>query len=61
MPLIPQEQLEQARGVDLLTYLQTHEPHSIRKSGLNEYCLVEHDSLKISNGRWNWFSRGFGG
>ena len=61
MPLLPQKQIEQARGVDLLTYLQTHEPHSIRKSGPDEYCLVEHDSLKISNGRWNWFSRGFGG
>lgn len=61
MPMIPSEQVEQARSVDLLTYLQTHEPHSIRKSGANEYCLAEHDSLKISNGRWNWFSRGFGG
>ena len=61
MPLIPSEQVEQARGVDLLAYLQTHEPYSIRKSGAGEYCLVEHDSLKISNGRWNWFSRGFGG
>ena len=61
MPQIPIEQIEQARSVDLLTYLQTHEPHSIRKSGAGEYCLVEHDSLKISNGRWNWFSRGFGG
>jgi hypothetical protein len=61
MPQIPAEQIEQARSVDLLTYLQTHEPNSIRKSGAGEYCLVEHDSLKISNGRWNWFSRGFGG
>ena len=61
MPMIPPEQVEQARSVDLLTYLQTHEPYSIRKNGANEYCLAEHDSLKISNGRWNWFSRGFGG
>lgn len=61
MPMIPPEQVEAARAVDLLTYLQTHEPRSIRKSGANEYCLVEHDSLKISNGRWNWFSQGFGG
>ena len=61
MPKIPAEQIEQARSIDLLTYLQAHEPQSIRKSGAGEYCLVEHDSLKISNGRWNWFSRGFGG
>ncbi|WP_303860704.1 toprim domain-containing protein [Alkalibaculum bacchi] len=61
MALLSAEQVEQARNVDLLTYLQTHEPYSIRKSGANEYCLVEHDSLKISNGKFNWFSRGFGG
>lgn len=61
MPLLSQEQIEQARSVDLLTYLQTHEPYSIRKSGANEYCLALHDSFKISNGRWNWFSQGFGG
>jgi hypothetical protein len=61
MPQIPMEQIEQARSVDLLAYLQSHEPHAIRKSGAGEYCLVEHDSLKISNGRFNWFSRGFGG
>jgi hypothetical protein len=61
MPQIPPEQIEQARSVDLLNYLQSHDPHSIRKSGAGEYCLVEHDSLKISNGRFNWFSRGFGG
>lgn len=59
--MLTDRQIEAARAVDLLTYLQTHEPHSIRKSGANEYCLAEHDSLKISNGRWNWFSRGFGG
>lgn len=61
MPLLPSEQIEQARSVDLLTYLQTHEPYSIQKSGTSEYCLVEHDSFKMSNGRWYWFSRGFGG
>jgi len=26
-----------------------------------EYCLRSHDSLKISNGKWHWFSRGIGG
>ncbi|HCE78208.1 MAG TPA: topoisomerase, partial [Lachnospiraceae bacterium] len=25
------------------------------------YCTREHDSLKISNGKWMWWSRGFGG
>jgi hypothetical protein len=27
----------------------------------NIYCTREHDSLKISNGKWYWFSRGIGG
>jgi len=44
-----------------LSYLQANEPGNLKKSGMNEYRLVDHDSLKISNGRWNWFSRGIGG
>ena len=27
----------------------------------DRYCTAEHDSLKISNGKWYWWSRGFGG
>ena len=56
---VTKKQIEAARAVDLLTYLQTYEPDNIKKIG-NEYCLREHDSLKISNGKWFWFSRGFG-
>ena len=55
------EQLQAAKSIDLLTYLQTHEPGNVRKSGVNEYRLVEHDSLKISNGKWFRHSRGYGG
>ena len=58
---VSKEQVERAKQVDLLTYLQTYEPDSVRQSAANEYCLVAHDSLKISNGKWHWFSRGFGG
>ena len=61
MPRLSEEQILQARSVDLLAYLQTHEPGSVRKSGANEYCLKEHDSFKMSNGKWFWHSRGFGG
>jgi len=60
MPGVTDAQIEAARSVDLLSYLQAHEPGNIRKSGVGEYCLVEHDSLKISHGKWFWFSRGFG-
>jgi len=61
MPGLSEQQILRARGVDLLDYLRTYEPGSVRKSGANEYCLKEHDSFKISNGKWFWHSRGFGG
>ncbi|MCL2047162.1 MAG: DUF3991 and toprim domain-containing protein [Defluviitaleaceae bacterium] len=60
MPSLSDEQIIQARSVDLLDYLQAYEPLNVRKIG-SEHCLVEHDSLKISNGKWNWFSRDIGG
>lgn len=60
MPGVSNEQIAAARSVDLLSYLQSHEPGSIRKSGPDEYCLADHDSLKISNGKWFGFSRGIG-
>ena len=53
--------IEQARQLDLLTYLQHYEPSNLRRVAGNVYCTREHDSLKISNGKWYWWSRGFGG
>ena len=47
--------------MDLLTYLRLHEPGELVHVSGSEYCTREHDSLKISNGKWMWFSRGFGG
>ena len=61
IPIFTEEQIKAAKSIDLLTYLQTYEPGSVRKSGANEYCLAEHDSFKLSNNKWFWFSRGFGG
>ena len=61
MPFIPPETIEKARQVDLLTYLKTCEPNELVHISGNHYCTREHDSLKISNGKWYWFSRGFGG
>ena len=53
--------IEQARQIDLLSYLQRHEPSNLKRVAGNVYCTREHDSLKISNGKWYWWSRGFGG
>lgn len=61
MPGVSREQIEQAKEIDLLSYLQSYEPGAIKKTAANEYCLIEHDSFKISNNKWHWFSRGFGG
>lgn len=61
MPYIPPEVVAKARGMDLYTYLKTYEPQELVHFGGNTYCTREHDSLKISNGKWYWFSRGIGG
>ena len=61
MPYIEAEALQQARRVDLLSWLQANEPWNLVRISGNNYCTKEHDSLKISNGKWYWFSRGFGG
>ena len=55
------EQIEKAKKWDLLSYLQTFDPHELKRSGSNEYCTRTHDSLKISCGLWCWNSRGIGG
>ena len=61
MPYIPPEVVTKAREMDLYTYLKTYEPQELVHFGGSTYCTREHDSLKISNGKWYWFSRGIGG
>ena len=61
MPYVAAEAIEAARQIDLLSYLRTHEPNELVHVSGNTYCTREHDSLKISNGKWHWFSRGIGG
>ena len=55
------EQIEKARSVDLLDYVKRTEPGNVERCGHDEYRLKDHDSLKISNGKFHWFSRGIGG
>ena len=60
MPYINPEIVLEAKKVDLLSYLLAHEPDElVRCSG--GYQTRTHDSLKISNGMWMWWSRGIGG
>ena len=42
------EDIQQAKQLDLLTYLQIYEPDQLVKVSGDTYCTKEHDSLKIS-------------
>lgn len=61
MSYIAPEVVTEAKRMDLLTYLRTYEPGQLVRVSGNTYCTREHDSLKISNGKWMWWSRGIGG
>ena len=61
MPRVTKEQVESAKTLDLLSYMQLYEPHNLKRKG-NDYCTSEHDSLIISkNGLWHWKSKDIGG
>ena len=61
MGYVSEEDIQMAREMDLLTYLEAYEPQELVHVSGDTYCTREHDSLKISNGKWYWFSRGIGG
>ena len=54
-------EVQQARAIDLLTYLSNCEPQELVHYSGDVYTTKTHDSLKISNGKWMWWSRGIGG
>lgn len=58
---VTKEELAKAKEMDLLTYLMHFEPNNLKKESSKTYCTKDHDSLKISNGMWMWFSEGIGG
>ena len=61
MPYIAPEVITEAKRMDLLTYLREYETGELVKFSSNTYTTRTHDSLKISNGKWMWWSRGIGG
>jgi hypothetical protein len=61
MPYVTSEQIERAKQMDLLTYLQHYEPQELVRFSGNVHTTRTHDSLKISNGKWYWWSRNIGG
>ncbi|MCM1269854.1 MAG: DUF3991 and toprim domain-containing protein [Faecalibacterium sp.] len=61
MSYFSKEEIANAKKLDLLTYLQIYDPDELVKLSTNVYSTRTHDSLKISNGLWMWWSRGIGG
>ena len=61
MSYIPPQEVEKIRSIDLLTYLQKCEPEQLVHVSGNTYTTTGHDSLRISNGMWHWFSQNIGG
>ena len=61
MSYITPEMIQQAKKIDLLTYLKNYEPDELVRFSGNTYTTKTHDSLKISNGKWMWWSKGIGG
>lgn len=61
MPYIAPEVVKEVKRMDLLTYLRNYEPYELVHFSGNTYTARSHDSLKISNGKWMWWSRGIGG
>ena len=61
MPYIPPQVVQEVKRIDLLTYLKNYEPYELVHFSGNTYTTRTHDSLKISNGKWMWWSRGIGG
>lgn len=59
--IVSKQLIQQAKQMDLLTYLQRFDPNELVHIGGQEYTTRTHDSLKISNGKWHWFSKGIGG
>ncbi len=57
-------QLEAARQMTAMEYLQKYQPYRLKKSSArNEWELTDHDSFKINGttSQWHWKSRDIGG
>jgi hypothetical protein len=61
MPYIDPTEIERVKELDLLTYLEQREPDELVRLGNDTYCTKTHDSLKLSNGKFYWWSQGIGG
>ena len=58
-----QKNIEAARRISVVQYLDTYRPGELVRKTDREYCTRTHDSLVItpSNGKFHWFSHEIGG
>lgn len=61
MSFFSKEDIARVKKLDLYTFLKMYNPDELVHFSKNTYVTREHDSLKINNGMWYWFSRGIGG
>lgn len=61
MRYFTQEDISKVKQLDLYTYLKNYDPDELVHFSRNTYVTKDHDSLKISNGMWYWFSQNIGG
>ena len=61
MAYYPPDVIQKVKEIDLYTYLKNYEPDELVPFSRGTYLTRTHDSLKISNGMWYWFSQGVGG
>lgn len=61
MNYISPELIAKAKETDLLTYLMRVAPNELVRVSNREYKTASHGSLRISDGKWMWWSRGIGG
>jgi len=60
MGWVTKEQIERAKQIDVLDYIQKTESQNIKRVG-REYRLKDHPSLAVSPGKWYWHSHKIGG
>lgn len=58
---ITEEEKKEIKKIDLYTYLSNYEPDNLVKVSRNVYRTKDHESIKISNGMWTWWTHNIGG
>lgn len=59
--LYTEEELNEIRNIDLLTYLSNYEPDDLRKISRNKYGSKTYSSLTMTNGYWMYWAKRIGG